>query len=171
MKVTQVMRAKTKTLTLMNVDNTDRKKRQKPLQREERKRRRRIARIPWNRCKLHPYKAKNLCLLRHRFCCVWISAPLRRIGNARSEGCSIDKDARARTLAWLDGAAAPTANADPSRALVQLPRGNRPGAQSRHDDRRQQCGFDYRAHDRPPFCSGLVDRPALNSSIAAAIVT
>jgi hypothetical protein len=81
------------------------------------------------------------------------SAFLRRIRNARSEGCPIDKDTGAWAVAWLGGAATSSANADQSRALVQLPRRNRPGENNRRDDRRQQCGSDLLVHDRPSFRS------------------
>ena len=60
-------------------------------------------------------------------------------------------DAGARAIAWLRGAATSFAHANQSRALVQLPCRNRPGAQNRHDDRRQQCGFDLLAHRHLPF--------------------
>ncbi len=60
-------------------------------------------------------------------------------------------DAGAWAIAWVGGAAAPATHANPYRALVQLPRRNRPGAQNRDDNRRQQCGFDLLAHRRVPF--------------------
>ena len=50
------------------------------------------------------------------------------------------------------GEAAAAAAAGSSRGVCpQLPRGNCPGAHSRHNDRRQERGFDFFPHDRSPF--------------------
>ena len=68
--------------------------------------------------------------------------------------------AGAGTAARLGRAAASATYANQARALVQLPRGNRSGAQSRHYGYRKECGFDFLAHGRPPFCSRLNDKLA-----------
>jgi hypothetical protein len=73
---------------------------------------------------------------------------LRRIGNARSEGCSIDMHAGACAAAWLGGAATSAANPYNSWLSLQLPGGDASRKENARNQRAQQRCLDFLSHGR-----------------------